>query len=92
MSATVLSKALDKFAEHGFAGMIVVVLLVALWWLHRTNRQDAASRHETHVAERKEWRESIERQGDALLQTTNRNTDVLSELTTILKTRNRPND
>lgn len=70
--------------DYGVLGAIVVILFGVLVYLYNSNAKERKETHERHAAERKEWREQSQAQHESIVDATNRNTDVVSELKTLL--------
>ena len=87
MTPTLITRILDFGARWGIAGVMLMVAIVALWWLHKTTRSDARSLHESHVSERREWRKDSDKQFDTLVQVARDSNVVLTKLTVLLETR-----
>lgn len=82
---------LEKF---GLPGIIIVILIIAIKWgagfvkdLMKDNKTEREDQENQHRKERESWNVINQRQLEETNKNINRNTDVLSELTTLLKSR-----
>lgn len=82
---------LEKF---GLPGIIIVILIIAIKWgagfvkdLMKDNKAEREEQENQHRKERESWNVINQRQLEETNKNINRNTDVLSELTTLLKSR-----
>lgn len=66
----------EPLAQYGLAGLCIIGLAWFIMYLMKE-----------HKTEREEWRRLQERQNDEANRNINKNTDILSELTTLLKNR-----
>lgn len=66
----------EPLAQYGLAGLCIIGLAWFIMYLMKE-----------HKTEREEWRRFQERQNDEANRNINKNTDILSELTTLLKNR-----
>lgn len=66
----------DQLAQYGLAGVVIIGLAWFVLYLMKE-----------HKSERDEWRRVQEKQNEEANKNINKNTDILSELTTLLKNR-----
>lgn len=84
----------DILLKYGLPGIMIIILLVAIRWGatfvkdlmkdHKTEREETENQHRR---EREGWNLINQRQLEESNKNINKNTDVLSELTSLLKSR-----
>lgn len=82
------------FEKYGLPGIGIGLLIVAIRWaavfvkdLMKQHREEREDQENEHRREREGWNLINQRQIEETNKNINRNTDVLSELTTLLKSR-----
>lgn len=83
-----------NLSDYGVPGVIATVAIAAIIgcvvWIkniikeHHEEREDL---ERMHRSERDDWKKTIERQFEESNKVTNKNTDILSELSTLIKSR-----
>lgn len=82
------------FERYGLPGIGIGLLIVAIRWaavfvkdIMRQHKEEREDQENEHRREREGWNLINQRQIEETNKNINRNTDVLSELTTLLKSR-----
>lgn len=82
------------FEKYGLPGIGIGLLIVAIRWaavfvkdLMKQHKEEREDQENEHRREREGWNLINQRQIEETNKNINRNTDVLSELTTLLKSR-----
>lgn len=84
----------DVLLKYGLPGIFIVILIVAIKWgavfvkdLMKEHKDEREEQENQHRRERETWNLINQRQLDESNKNIKENTNVLSELTTILKTK-----
>lgn len=82
------------FEKYGLPGIGIGLLIIAIRWaavfvkdLMKQHKEEREDQENEHRKEREGWNLINQRQIEETNKNINRNTDVLSELTTLLKSR-----
>lgn len=76
-----------EIAQYGLAGICLVALAWFIMYIIKENKNEREETEKIHRQEREDWNRINQRQIEETNKNINRNTDVLSELTTLLKSR-----
>lgn len=76
-----------NLAQYGLAGICLIALAWFIMYLMKENKKEREETERQHRLERETWNAINQRQLEETNKNINRNTDILSELTTLLKSR-----
>lgn len=72
---------------YGLAAVIILGLGFLLWKFEINSRKERKSIHSEHKTERDEWRKSDNNKFNTMIESSNKNTQVLEGLKTVIEAR-----
>lgn len=77
---------MNELANYGVLGVVLIVF--AIWYAKkdRQHKEERESTEKMHREERGDWKKTIEKQFEESNKVTKENTNIVSELSTLIKT------